>query len=186
MSYVHGIAIDPKNKNLFVANWGTISDYSTPGTGRFEDPSISVYPLDASGDAAPVRVIQGDKTQLNWPAQMTLDPDTGEVYVANDMGHSILVFNSTAQGNVAPTRVIKGDRTGIRNPLGVTLDKKNNELWVANMGNSSAVAFPIKANGNVAPLRTIRSAPADKKSLKFGKVEALAYDPMRDVVWVPN
>jgi len=186
MSYVHGIAIDPKNKNLFVANWGTISDYSTPGTGRFEDPSISVYPLDASGDAAPVRVIQGDKTQLNWPAQMTLDPDTGEVYVANDMGHSILVFNSTAAGNVAPTRVIKGDRTGIRNPLGVTLDKKNNELWVANMGNSSAVAFPIKANGNVAPLRTIRSAPADKKSLKFGKVEALAYDPMRDVVWVPN
>lgn len=186
LSYVHGMAIDPKNKHLFVANWGRISDYTTPGTGRFEDASISVYSLGADGDAPPIRIIRGDRTQLNWPSQMTFDPDTGEIYVANDMGHSVLVFKSTDEGNVPPTRVIKGDRTGIRNPLGVALDKKNNELWVANMGNSSAAAFPIKANGNVAPLRTIRSAPADKKSLKFGKVEALAYDPIRDVVWVPN
>ena len=186
LSYVHGTAIDPINKNLFVANWGRISDYSTPGTGRFEDPSISIYPLGADGDAAPTRVIQGDQTQLNWPSQMTFNADSGELYVANDMGDSILVFKDSDDGNVAPTRVIKGDRTGIKNPLGVAIDKENNELWVANMGNSSAVAFPLNADGNVAPLRTIRSGAADKVSLKFGKVEALAYDPMRDVVWVPN
>lgn len=186
LSYVHGMALDPKNKQLFVANWGRVSDYSTPGTGRFEDPSISVYSLEADGDTPPLKIIRGDKTQLNWPSQMTMDPDTGEIYVANDMGHSILVFKNTDEGNVAPTRVVKGDRTGLRNPLGIALDKKNNEFWVTNMGNSSAVAFPLKANGNVAPIRTIRSAPVGKQSLKFGKVEALAYDPMRDVVWVPN
>jgi len=44
----------------------------------------------------------------------------------------------------------------------------------------------LKADGNVPPIRKIRSAPEGKKSLKFGKVEAMAYDPRRDVVWVPN
>jgi hypothetical protein len=32
------------------------------------------------------------KTQLNWPGGMSLDPDTGDLYVANDMGHSVIVF----------------------------------------------------------------------------------------------
>jgi 6-phosphogluconolactonase (cycloisomerase 2 family) len=186
LAYVHGMVIDPRQRLMFVANWGRISDYTTPGTGRFEDPSISVYPLDANGDTPPVKVIRGDKTQLNWPAQMAIDTETGEIFVANDMGHSVLVFKSTDEGNVAPTRVIKGDRTTLQNPLGIAVDKPNNELWVVDMGNSSASVFPLKANGNVAPLRRIRSAPEGKKSLKFGKVEAMAYDPMRDVVWVPN
>jgi len=186
LSDVHGIAIDPKNKLLYAANWGHVSDYRIPGTGRFEDPSISAYPLNAEGDAAPLRVIQGPKTQMNWPAQMTIDPDTGDLYVANDMGHSVLVFKGTDQGNVAPRRVIKGNRTGLANPSGVFVDSKNKELWVSNFGNSSADVFPLNADGNVAPLRTIRSAPSNKVSLKFGKVEALAYDEGRDQVWVPN
>lgn len=186
LAYVHGMVMDTKNNLLFVANWGKVSDYRFPGTGRFEDPSITVYPLDANGDAAPVRLIQGDKTQLNWPAQMGIDPDTGDLYVANDMGHSVLVFKSTDRGNVAPSRVIKGNRTGLQNPHGLFVDKKNSELWITNFGNSSAVVYPLNSNGNVAPIRTIRSAPVGKKSLKFGKVEALAYDQKRDQIWVPN
>jgi 6-phosphogluconolactonase (cycloisomerase 2 family) len=186
LSDVHGIAIDPKNKLLYATNWGHISDYRIPGTGRFEDPSISAYPLGADGDTSPLRTIQGPKTQMDWPAQMTIDPDTGNLYVANDMGHSVLVFKGTDQGNVAPARVIKGNRTGLLNPSGVFVDTKNKELWVSNFGNSSTVVFPLNADGNAAPLRTIRSAPANKVSLKFGKVEALAYDEGRDQIWVPN
>ena len=123
---------------------------------------------------------------MDWPAQMTIDPETGDLYVANDIGHSVLVFKGTDQGNVAPRRVIKGNRTGLMNPSGVFVDSKNKELWVSNFGNSSADVFPLNADGNVAPLRTIRSAPSNKVSLKFGKVEALAYDEGRDQVWVPN
>lgn len=186
LSDVHGIAIDTKNKLLFVLNWGHVSDYRIVGTGRFEDPSITVYPLDANGDAGPMRVIQGSRTQLNWPAQMAIDVEAGYLYVANDMGHSVLAFKTTDRGNAAPTRVIKGDRTNLMNPSGVFVDKRNNELWVSNFGNSSAAVFPLNANGNVAPLRKIRSAPEGKVSLKFGKVEALAYDASRDQVWVPN
>ena len=186
LSDVHGIAIDPKNKLLYATNWGHVSDYRIPGTGRFEDPSISAYPLNADGDTSPLRTIQGPKTQMDWPAQMTIDPETGDLFVANDMGHSVLVFKGSDRGNVAPTRVIKGNRTGLMNPSGVFVDTKNKELWVSNFGNSSAEVFPLNADGNVAPLRTIRSAPPNKVSLKFGKVEALAYDEGRDQIWVPN
>ncbi len=186
LSDVHGIALDTKNQLMFVTNWGHVSDSRIAGTGRFEDPSISVYPMGAGGDVAPTRVIQGSRTQLNWPAQSAIDVETGDIYVANDIGHSVLVFKGTDQGNVAPTRIIKGNRTGLMNPSGVFVDKQHNELWVSSFGNSSASVYPLNANGNVAPLRTIRSAPVGKVSLKFGKVEALAYDAGREQVWVPN
>ena len=129
LSDVHGVALDTKNQLMFVTNWGHVSDASTAGTGRFEDPSISVYPMGSAGDTAPLRVIQGSKTQLNWPAQMALDTETGDIYVANDIGHSVVVFKRNDQGNVAPARVIKGNRTGLMNPSGVFVDTKHNELW---------------------------------------------------------
>src|SRR5881628_3288655 len=103
----HGIAIDVKKKLMFVSSWGNASDYKVAGTGKFYPPSITVYPLDASGDTAPLRTIQGSKTQLDWAGGMSLDPDNENLYVANDVGNSILVFRETDQGNVAPARVIK-------------------------------------------------------------------------------
>jgi hypothetical protein len=59
-------------------------------------------------------------------------------------------------------------------------------VWAANFGNSSAIVYPMMANGDVAPLRTIRSADENKKSLRFGKTEALVYDSKRDQLLVPN
>jgi hypothetical protein len=186
LSDSHGLAIDTKNKLLYVNNWGNISDYRVPGSGRFEAPSITVFPLTADGDAPPLRVIQGAKTQLDWPGAMSVNPDTGELYVANDMGQSIIVFRPEDQGDVAPTRVIKGPKTGISYPTGVFVDSKNKEVWVSNLGNSSATVYPVMANGDVAPLRIIRSAEENKASLRFGKTQALVYDPIREEILVPN
>lgn len=186
LSDVHGIGLDTAKQLLFINTWGNISDYKTAGTGRFESASIAVYSQDASGNTAPLRIIQGPKTQLDWPGAMSVNPATGELYVANDMGQSILVFHETDQGDVAPVRVIKGPKTGLSYPTGVFVDTKNNELWASNLGNSSATCYPLNANGNVAPVRTIRSAPQGKVSLRFGKTQALAYDSNREEVLVPN
>ena len=186
MSDVHGIALDPKAKEMYVNNWGHISQYNVPGSGRFEEPSITVYPLDANGDAVPRRVIQGPRTQLNWPGAMFVDPDKGEVYVTNSVGQSILVFGAKDTGDVAPRRIIKGARTGLNYPSSLTVDIKNQELWVSNLGNASATAYPLTANGNAAPVRMIRSAPANKVSLKFGKTQAVTYDSKREQILVPN
>jgi 6-phosphogluconolactonase (cycloisomerase 2 family) len=186
LSDSHGLAIDTQNKLLFINNWGNISDYKTPGTGRFEPPSITVYPLNADGDTAPLRIIQGPKTQMDWPGAMSVDPATGDLYVANDMGQSVIVFHSRDQGDVAPARVVKGPKTHISYPTGVFVDAKNKEFWVSNLGNSSATVYPLNATGDVAPLRIIRSAEENKQSLRFGKTQALVYDPMREQILVPN
>jgi hypothetical protein len=186
LSDSHGIAIDAKNKLLFVNNWGNISDYNIPGSGRFEAPSITVFRLDADGDAPPVRVIQGAKTQLNWPGAMAIDPDKGEIYVANDVGQSIIVFRETDKGDIQPVRALKGAKTGLSYPTGLFVDTKNSELWAANLGNSSTTVYPLAAKGNVPPIRTIRSAPKGKVSLRFGKTQAVAYDSKREQILVPN
>jgi hypothetical protein len=97
LSDVHGLAIDGKNRRLFVNSWGAISDYKVADSGRFEAPSIEVFSTDANGDTVPKLIIQGSKTQLDWPGGMSIDAETGDRYVANDMGHSILVFHGTDQ-----------------------------------------------------------------------------------------
>ena len=186
LSDSHGLALDIKNKLLYVNNWGNISDYRVPGSGRFESPSIAVFALNADGDTAPLRVIQGPKTQLDWPGAMSVNPDNGDLYVANDVGQSLLVFHSKDQGDVAPARVVKGAKTGLSYPTGVFVDAKNKEVWVSNLGSSSATVYPLTANGDVAPLRIIRSAEENKVSLRFGKTQALVYDPMREQILVPN
>jgi DNA-binding beta-propeller fold protein YncE len=186
LSDSHGMAIDTKHKLLFVDNWGNIADDAVPGSGRFGPPNITVYRLQANGDEAPLRIIQGPKTGLDWPGALSVDQDTGDLYVANDMGQDLIVFHSGDQGDVAPSRMIKGPHTGISYPVGVSVDSKNKEVWATNIGNSTATVYPIMANGDVPPLRIIRSAEEGKQSLRFGKTQALAYDSVREQILVPN
>ncbi len=201
-----GLALDKRNDLLFVANQGQVSSRSAEGadpellasnrplgtrlavrgSGRFLPPSINVYRRTASGDTPPLRVIQGPQTQLNWPAAIALDERTGELFVANDTGNSVLVFRADASGDVAPIRVLKGPDTGLDSPAGVFVDTKNNELWVANYGNHSLTVFSPTADGNTAPLRTIRSGPADNRALMIGNPGAVAYDTKREQILAPN
>lgn len=205
----HGIAFDPPSGLIFVANHGSGSSHAVsspeavglrskrptwpfernlwvPGTGRKLPPSITVYSRTSSGDTAPVRIIEGPRTRLNWPTGIAVDSGRGELYVANDAGDSILVFDATAAGDVAPRRVLKGPRTGLKNPTGVALDLQNGELWVANFGNHTATAYPLAAQGDVPPVRTIRKAPSGTPSLMIGNPGAVAYDTQREEILVPN
>jgi DNA-binding beta-propeller fold protein YncE len=194
-----------RNRLIFVNHWGQsvsfdgseegggccrdqIVPYGNPGTGKFNPSSITVYSLDAVGNVAPLRVIKGDRTQLNWPANMAVDQQTGDLYVANDVGHSVLVFSGMnyVRGNVPPTRMIKGDRTNLLYPTGVFVDRQNQELWVSNLGNGSANVYRLNANGNVEPLRTIRAAPRNHISMTFGRPASIAYDTNREEILVPN
>ena len=155
----HGIAFDLKNRLMFVANFGTsrlavpgrgaspdspripnwpagsqsYRNEVVPGSGKFESASITVYPMDAQGNTAPLRVIQGPKTLLSWPTGISVDSERGELYVANDTGDSITVYGPTADGDVAPIRVLGGPHSMIKNPLGVYVDVVHGEVWVANI-----------------------------------------------------
>jgi hypothetical protein len=210
----HGLAVDPKNGVMYVANQGATASntgdggwthdvkaagsevewmpdtdrwrYLVPGTGTFLPPSITVYPLKASGDSAPIRVIRGPKTHLDWPAHISLDAERNELYVANTVTNEILVFRATDNGDVAPIRIVHGPKTGLSHPHGIFVDTKNDELVAANFGNHSSTIYPRMATGDVAPLRTIRAAPANAPAPMFGNIGALTYDTKRDQVLAPN
>jgi DNA-binding beta-propeller fold protein YncE len=210
----HGIAFDSKKDLIFVSNWGSVNEHKAgasleqqtganirsvhkanwplgpddivPGGGRFLPGSITVYPRTASGDAAPLRVIQGPRTQLNWPSSMAVDPERNELYVANDPDSSILVFSGDSSGDVAPIRVIKGPKSLLKNPTGIWLDLKNGELWASNFGNHTATVYRLDASGDAPPVRTIRSAPMDTPAPMMGNPHTIVYDSKRDEILVAN
>jgi len=210
----HGIAFDPREDVLFVANYGSTHDvaltdtpktgvnqadnragkknwplgreFAVPGSGTINPPSITVYRRTAEGNAAPLRTIQGSATLLNWPTGLAFDGEANELFVANDASHEILVFDSRAGGNVAPKRVLKGAATKLANPTSVFADTKNRELWVANFGGHSATVYDIGASGNTPPKRIIRNAPEGTPSLMIGNPGAVGYNPNAEEILVPN
>ena len=196
----HGVRWDAAHHEIIAASHGNsteIAPYtaydaqtSAPGEnilgGQFVLPSINVFDETASGDAKPVRTIQGPNTKLNWPMGIDLDAVHDEIAVANNGDNSVLIFRRTAQGNVAPVRVIRGAKTGLSSPMGVAIDPEHNELWVANYGDHTALVFARDAAGDIAPRRIIRNAPAGTPTGGFGNPYAVAYDSKRDQLLVPN
>jgi DNA-binding beta-propeller fold protein YncE len=178
-------------KNYFAGgdgkpHWPLDAGQSVPGSGRNLPPSITVYPKNANGDTAPLRVISGPKTQLNWPAGMTVDAEHGELIVANDAGDAVLVFSTSASGDAAPLRVLKGPKTFIKYPNGVFVDLKNDELWVANFGNHTATVYKRTASGDTAPIRMIRSGPLGATAPTLANPHPIAYDTKREEILAPN
>jgi hypothetical protein len=183
LAYLYGIAVDTKNNLLYVANRGyALNRWGRPASA----PSITVYPLNASGDTPPVRVIEGSATRLNWQGNIYLDVPRQELFVSNVYDDSILVFRATDSGNAAPIRVLRGAGTGLKNPYGVFVDEKNDELVVANWGNYTATVYPRSASGDTAPIRIIRGAPKGRVVPIFSHTPGLAYDSPRNEIIVPS
>lgn len=193
----HGVYLDGRGNEVFAANhgnWTEMRSYAEdavllPGEykpGRFELPSIRVYRGDANGNVAPIRSIQGKRTQLAWPMGIDVDTERNELAVANYGSSSILIFAKNAQGDTPPVRVLGGSRTGIVGPVAVGFDRKNGEIWIANYGDHTAVVFDATAAGNVEPKRIIRNAPAGTPTTGFTNASAAAYDTKRGELLVPN
>jgi DNA-binding beta-propeller fold protein YncE len=185
----HGLYWDNKNHEIVVDNHGDWNrgywDIDYNGGGHYSPPSIEVFSDSAQGNAAPVRVIQGSNTELNWPYQISVDTVHDEIGVANYMGHSILIFKRTAEGNAAPIRVIKGPHTGLTGPMGVAFDEVNGEIWVTNFGHT-ALVFDRMASGDAEPKRIVRSAPPGVEAAGFSNPYALTYDTKRNQLLVRN
>jgi hypothetical protein len=115
-----------------------------------------------------------------------LDKKRGELLVANDVEHSILVFRASDEGNVAPIRVLKGPKTALQYPSALFLDAKNDELWISNYGNHSLTVYRPTAEGDTPPLRMIRSGPLGTEALMIGNPGAVGFDTKREEILVPN
>jgi slime mold repeat-containing protein len=172
-----GLAIDSTNQELYVAN-----DVDS-------GPFVAVYSSGASGNVAPLRILQGELTGINGPAGMAVDLLHDELFIVNYKvadGGSITVFSRTASGNVAPLRTLQGSGTLFKDPQGIALDAAHDEIVVANSmfstGNAgNLLVFSRLDSGNTAPSRQISGA-----STGLCNPIGLILDPVNDEIVVAN
>lgn len=126
--------------------------------------AILVFRGSASGEEAPVRIIQGSNTQLRNPSYLDVDPIHNEIAVADS--DRILIYARTGSGNVEPLRVIRGKETRLISADSIAIDPVHN-LVVAGTnpsetkgreGPGALIIHDRNSNGNVKPLRYIQGA----------------------------
>ena len=120
--------------------------------------AVLTFPGDADGEMAPIRVIQGPKTELLFTDQLDVDPIHNEIFVPmrNDEGGVIHVFDRDANGDVAPIRKLGGANSGISYG-GLTVDPVHDLLLIAVEGGLGI--FNREDSGNVKPMRIITGGP---------------------------
>ena len=185
----HGIFVDAKANEIYVTNLGhKVVDEEGTGlpVGSTELPSITVYARTASGNAAPLRVIQGEKTRLDSAKPIFVDSGRHEIVVADGSPtDALLFFDQKANGDTAPVRVLQGSDTGLSNPSGVFVDMAHNEVLVSNWGNHTITVYRRGAGGNAKPIRII-SPTKSRVAVGMGNPGAIYVDPERDEIGVPN
>lgn len=139
--------------------------------------AILFFKGSASGEASPIRVIQGPKTMLLHTGvdNVSVDPIHDEVFTANEHTEAVYVFDRKASGDVAPLRMIRGPKTRLNGVRRAEVDPVNNLLVVAQMGEPKGILiFNRTDSGDVAP-RAIISGP--KTGMESEGVKRLVVHP---------
>jgi DNA-binding beta-propeller fold protein YncE len=179
----HGVAYDVVHDELF---------YSAIATS-----AILVFRGGANGEEAPIRVIQGSKTQLHGPWQVALDLKHDELYAANFMGDNILVFRRGADANVTPLRAISARKSGMRRPAGVAVDPDNNMLVATTMTSAEALSrhhergglfvFDRTDNGEVRPRGIIAGPKTGIYSARNVAIhQGHIFVTVQNLLWTPT
>lgn len=132
--------------------------------------ALLVFRGAASGEEAPIRVIQGPLTQLSSPDKLEVDPVHDEIFVPERS--RILVFPRAANGNVAPIRILKTPDAQFSMD-GIAVDPVHNALIVAGWQgrreeeDSRVLIFDRTAQGDAQPKRMIHG-PKTRLTGTFG------------------
>jgi hypothetical protein len=142
--------------------------------------AVLTFPGGATGELAPIRVMQGPLTGLVMPDHLAVDPVHNEMFipVRTDKGSFIYVFPRDAKGDTAPIRKLGGPNTGIGSGR-VAVDPTRNLLFIT--GNGGLKIFNRTDEGDVKPLRVITGGP---KSGTSGPTGHLAVHPPTGMVVV--
>ena len=112
----------------------------------------------ADGEEAPLRIIQGPRTQIvseRGLDKVTIDPINEEIFIATSLDQ-ILVFEREANGDVAPIRVLGGPDTRFTGRPTVRVDPANDLLLVSAPGRDEGLLiFDRTASGNTPPRAVI-------------------------------
>jgi DNA-binding beta-propeller fold protein YncE len=166
---MHGIAYDPVHDEIIIP-------VALSG-------AVLVFRGGAAGEEAPVRVIQGARTQLVRPHTIAVDPKHGEIIVGDPSNRSITIFDRLANGDVAPLRMIRGPQTSIHTVVGVAADPTRGLILAASRSaviDSGIFVFDRSSNGNVSPLRRI----VGPRTGALGRFRQLAVDADRGRIFL--
>ena len=162
---MHDIQYDEVNDEIVIAN-------------PFAQ-AILTYRGGADGEEAPIRILQGPRTQLTSP-DFGVDVDSvhDELFVAE--ADRISVYPRAANGDVAPIRVIQGPKTRLSmGARGMAVDPINNVLAVISeesddFGDGRILIFNRTDEGDVAPQRVIGGP---KTGLQSSMIQMRVYPP---------
>ena len=132
-----GIVVDEEAQELFM----TIN----------HAPAVMAYRKEASGEEAPLRILEGDKTRLMDVNGIALDTENQVMYVAN-------------RGAVAYNRNNQGWSRGLKEGARTWEVPDQRDAWKNFIPGSgefrppSITVYPLKANGDVPPLRVIQGS----------------------------
>jgi uncharacterized repeat protein (TIGR02543 family) len=182
-----GIAYDPNNGNVYVAN-GTAASVSVvsgstntvvatipvgvgPRAITF-DPSNSDLYVANKGDGT-VSVIDGSTNTVvatvpvgNEPQAITLDPNNGDLYVANLTDGTVSVINGSTNTVVATVPVGS-------TPIGIVFDPNNGDLYVTNDNSPGTVSVIGGSTNTVVATVSVANSPY-----------SMAFDPNNGDVYV--
>lgn len=136
---MHAIAMDPVRREIVVTN-------------PFAE-AVLFFRADATGDEAPLRVIQGPRTFLKRPDVVYLDHINHEVYVPTRQG-AVLVFSQDDDGDVSPRRILFGPKTQLSAAGAIAVDTTNNLLVIE--GDKEFLIFDRLADGDVPPKAVVK------------------------------
>jgi hypothetical protein len=146
-------------------------------------PQIAAFARLARENAAPTRLIFGQKTLLSRTMHdIRYDDIHDEILVANPFAQALLIYRGGATGEEAPIRVIMGPHTQLAGTTVAGLDRIevdpiHNEIIVPN--GDSILTFARESNGDVAPLRVIQGPDTQLRG-----AQAIAVDPVNNLVIV--
>src|ERR1700758_2435481 len=144
--------------------------------------AVLVFRAGASGEEAPIRIIQGPHTRILRPETVNVDVKNNEIVVGEDVGQDVMFFPRDANGDVAPLRTIRGPKTGLDEVRGVSVDPVHNLLVVASRsgkGTTGVYIFNRTDDGNVAP-RAVIAGPRSG----ILRVRQVDVDPERGKIYV--
>ena len=121
----------------------------------------------ASGEEAPIRIIQGPHTQLQTPDVLEVDPIHNEIFVPDIAG--ILVFPRDAKGDIAPLRILKSARGR------VAVDPVHNLLVTAGSVNGkrqSILIFNRTDEGDAKPRAVITGPKTGMLAIEPYKIDS--------------
>ena len=166
---MHSLAVDPVHDEIFVTN-------------SFAQ-AVLAFRGSASGEEAPVRIIQGPNTKLLRAGRLAVDPQHDELIVCGDQ--AILVFRRDANGDVEPLRAIYGPKTQITGgDPAVAVDPVNDVIVLYQRsgdreeGDGSLLLFRRTDDGDVAPQAVIGGPKTGLRDI--GQIQV--YSPRREII----